>query len=217
MPSVYIYVVVRDFGFAPNPFHGICSLATCKPGIRNTALVGDWVIGVGGSRIKATGKCVFAMKVTQKITFNEYWENAEFKDKKPVRNGSKKMLLGDNIYCQNKENGIWNQAFSHHSNIDGSINEYNKDRDTKSKNVLLSKHFYYFGNSAPVIPKHILVNLNYKNRIGYNKYDVEQGKEIVNWVDDNYSDRKNLVMADPFDFDKSEAHYSVQSNKVILK
>src|SRR5712671_5339411 len=31
---LYSYVVARDFGFAPNPFFGVCTLATCKPDIR---------------------------------------------------------------------------------------------------------------------------------------------------------------------------------------
>lgn len=46
MPNVFIYVVDRDFGFAPNPFHGYCTLATCKPGIRKSAAMGDWVVGM---------------------------------------------------------------------------------------------------------------------------------------------------------------------------
>ena len=37
---LYSYVITRDYGFAPNPFGGICTLATCKPGIRNHAKVG---------------------------------------------------------------------------------------------------------------------------------------------------------------------------------
>ncbi|MEW6499812.1 MAG: hypothetical protein AB1589_46215, partial [Cyanobacteriota bacterium] len=74
MSRIYIYAIVRDFGFAPNPFHGYCTLATCKPKIRNPAKVGDWVIGMGGSkRLKATGRCIYAMCITEKITFNEYW------------------------------------------------------------------------------------------------------------------------------------------------
>src|SRR5690349_20991643 len=92
MGKVYIYVVDRDFGFAPNPFHGFCSLATCKPGIRNTAAVGDWVIGMGGTRLRATGRCVFAMRISAKITFHEYWSNPAYLDKKPVRNGSCRMI-----------------------------------------------------------------------------------------------------------------------------
>src|SRR5215475_1820360 len=73
MAKVYIYVVDRDFGFAPNPFHGVCTLATCKPGIRNTVKVGDWVIGLGGRRLNATGRCVFAMRISETTTYNEYW------------------------------------------------------------------------------------------------------------------------------------------------
>jgi len=62
--SLYIYVVDRDFGFAPNPFHGFCTLATCKPIIRGNATVGDWIMGVGGTRLNATGKCIYLMKIT---------------------------------------------------------------------------------------------------------------------------------------------------------
>ncbi len=214
MPRVYIYVVARDFGFAPNPFHGTCSLATCKPGIRSTASIGDWIFGVGGSRLNATGKCIFAMKVTQKITFNEYWENPEFKDKKPVRNGSKKMLLGDNIYYYNQETQAWIQAHSHHSLADGSMNEFNKNRDTKSSNVLLSENFYYFGSAAPEIPASILAELKYENRVGHSKYTLEEAERLVSWLEKKYSGKLNLVVADPFDFNRSEAHYSVLTNKV---
>lgn len=214
MPNVYVYVVDRDFGFAPNPFHGLCSLATCKPGIRNTSKIGDWVIGVGGSRLKATGKCIFAMKVTEKITFNEYWTNPKYQDKKPVRNGSKKMLLGDNIYFYDEANDKWTQAHSHHSNSDGSMNEYNKNRDTTSKNVILSKHFYYFGASAPLIPQKILSDINYKNGIGYRKFTLVVAEVLIKWLEDNFLETLNLVKADPYDFDKSESHYSVNTNRI---
>src|SRR5882762_6472831 len=46
---LYSYVVARDFGFAPNPFYGFCTLATCKPRIRAHACVGDWVLGTGSA------------------------------------------------------------------------------------------------------------------------------------------------------------------------
>ena len=35
--TLYSYTVAADTGFAPNPFHGFCTLACCKPGIRRTA------------------------------------------------------------------------------------------------------------------------------------------------------------------------------------
>ena len=86
MPA-YIYVVARDFGFAPNPFHGYCTLATCKPIIRRVAKVGDWVVGVGGKDLDATGRLIFAMQVTETMSFNDYWSSPEYRDKRPVRNG----------------------------------------------------------------------------------------------------------------------------------
>ena len=43
--KLFSYILARDFGFAPNPFYSICSLATCKPIIRKKAQIGDWIIG----------------------------------------------------------------------------------------------------------------------------------------------------------------------------
>lgn len=214
MQNVYLYVVDRDLGFAPNPFHGVCTLATCKPRIRNSAKIGDWVFGIGGNRLKAKGRCVFAMKITSKMTFNEYWENPEFSDKKPVRNGSKTMLLGDNIYFYETENDLWKQAHSHHSHPDGSLNEHNKNRDTQSLNVLLSKHFYYFGSSAPLIPIDILTNIGYENGINHRRYDYNVASKLIEWIEKEHAECFNLVFSDPFNFDNSEAHYSVETNKI---
>ncbi len=76
---LYIYVVTRDFGFAPNPFHGYCTLATCKPGIRRVAQVGDWVMGVGGSRLHAAGRCIYLMNVSEVLPFDTYWSDNRFR------------------------------------------------------------------------------------------------------------------------------------------
>ena len=42
---IFRYVLMHDSGMAPNPRGGLISLATCKPRIRESARVGDWVIG----------------------------------------------------------------------------------------------------------------------------------------------------------------------------
>lgn len=163
---LYIYVVDRDFGFAPNPFHGYCTLATCKPQIRNNAQVGDWIMGVGGRRLKATGKCIYLLKVSEILTFNKYWSDMRFLKKKPLRNGSLKMMVGDNIYHQQFGNVSWVQEDSHHSNQDGTCNLENLSRDTGSTNVLVSEHFYYFGKSALPVD---LESIGYKNGVGHSK------------------------------------------------
>jgi hypothetical protein len=212
MPTIYVYVVDRDFGFAPNPFHGLCSLATCKPKIRKKAQLGDWVVGMGGGRLKATGQCLFAMKVTSKVTFDEYWSNDLYKDKKPVRNGSKKTIVGDNIYHQ--VNQEWVQQDSHHSYPDGSPNPHNVKNDTQSNAVLLSDHFYYFGNTAPQISSEILNNMGYKNGRSYRKFSEDKALPLLSYLQSNFT--LNKLQGDPFDFDRASARYSQENNKVTL-
>ena len=59
MPELFVYTVAYDVGFAPNPFYGFCTLATCKADIRNAADVGDWVVGVGSvSKVKRGSLCM---------------------------------------------------------------------------------------------------------------------------------------------------------------
>ena len=100
MQSLYSYVVAFDSGFAPNPFYGHCTLATCKPKIRRTAQIGDWIIGTGSGnkKVKRGGYLVHAMQVTEILTTNEYWNDARFQNKKPNLNGGWKRASGDNIY-----------------------------------------------------------------------------------------------------------------------
>lgn len=207
-----MYVVDRDFGFAPNPFHGFCTLATCKPNIRRVANKDDWIIGMGGRRLKATGKCIFAMKIANLISFDEYWQNPIYRDKKPVRNGSKKMIVGDNIYHQSQ--GTWQQLNSHHSYADGTPNMHNITNDTKTNKVLLSDHFYYFGSTAIEIPQLILNDMGYKNGIGHRVFPIAAAQSIISFIQKN--NRPNTLFGDPFDFEHADARYSVENNKVTL-
>lgn len=209
-----MYVVVRDFGFAPNPFHGYCTLATCKPVIRKTAEVEDWVIGMGGARLKATGRCIFAMRVTEKLTFNQYWSSPRLLDKRPVRNGSQKMMVGDNIYYFDEAAGVWHQADSHHSNLDGTINQDNLARDTRADGVLISRHFYYFGRKAPVVPKALLGALGYKNQRSHRVIEYAEARRLVEWIQNSFLGSLNQVSGDPFDFEESQKRYSARTNKI---
>ena len=194
---VFTYVVTRDYGFAPNPFYNICTLATCKPGIRKSARVGDWVFGVG-SKSTHSNRMVYLMKVTEKITFNEYWEKKEYAMKKPQMTTLKKMY-GDNVYHYDASDGEWHQANSHHSYGNGEPNPHNVRKDTSSDNVLVSREFYYFGKSAIVIPDEYAAAI-YKSRRNYCKNEESQViNEFLQYIQDTY---KMGYMDDPILFTK---------------
>ena len=159
---LYSYVVAYDYGFAPNPFYGVCSLATCKPQIRRTADIGDWIIGTGSARHDRRGYLVYVMEVSRAMTFTDYWNATRFRRKRPILRGSKKQAFGDNIYWQD-ESRYWHQADSHHSLADGRANVHNLRRDTGVDRVLVGERYTYWGGGGPRIPAHIR---------SYQKYDL---------------------------------------------
>src|SRR5690606_38071338 len=118
--KLYSYVVARDFGFAPNPFFGFCTLATCKPRIRKHASVGDWVVGTGAKLTYGySGRLIYAMKVSEILDFDTYWNDPRFTQKRPNLFGSLQVLYGDNIY--HRIGKRWAQADSHHSKEKGRL------------------------------------------------------------------------------------------------
>lgn len=216
MSKVYIYVVARDFGFAPNPFHGVCTLATCKPGIRSTAVGGDWIIGMASAKLKLPGHCVFAMKVTQTSSFDDYWSDPAFSDKKPIRNGTRRMIVGDNIYHRHHLSGEWIQADSHHSLPGGGPDLHNVVRDTSADRVLISRNFFYFGQNAPLIPHSLLSEIGYANRIGHRVYGYDRCRSLIQWLYETHGSQLNEVSGAPFHFRQGHARYSVKTNKLAL-
>jgi hypothetical protein len=154
MDRIYSYVVRYDSGFAPNPFYGYCTLATCKPEIRRRAEVGDWVIGSASNdrSVRRGGHLVHAMRVTETMTFDDYAADPRFEAKKPFRMGSRKQSCGDNIYFRSTPDGNWSQRDSFHSRADGQVNPHHVARDTGVNRVLISSDFIYFGGTGPAFP-----------------------------------------------------------------
>lgn len=151
--TVYSYVVEHDLGFAPNPFHGVCTLACCKPQVRKKAQVGDYVLGTGAARVKLQGRLIYWMKVDEVITFDQYWIDLRFRRKRPVMAGSTYLRYGDNIY--HRDGGeAFRQEDSFHSREDGSISRGDLRRDTGTTDrILLARDFAYWGRSAIELPK----------------------------------------------------------------
>jgi hypothetical protein len=215
--KAYIYVIDRDFGFAPNPFHGICTLACCKPRLRSTAQAGDWIFGVGGARLSATGRCIYGMRVEEALTFDQYWADARFRLKRPVRNGSRAMMLGDNIYHRDDDDADWQQEDSHHSNPDGSTNSSNVNADTGTNRVLISSHFCYFGGNAPEVPAAIFDGMGYVNGRNHRKFDLQDSEELISWFSVAARGSVGSMLGDPFQFRQSAARYSAGSNRIITE
>ncbi len=93
MTRLYTYRETYDTGFAPNPFHGVLTLANCKPDIRRTSKVGDWVAAFTANTVKNVDskivyrgksgeeKVVWIGRITKKLTYAEYWE--QYPQKRP--------------------------------------------------------------------------------------------------------------------------------------
>ena len=129
-------------------------MATCKPPIRRYASLGDWIVGTGSAdkkKVNRGGFLVYAMRVSETLRFDQYWNDPRFKKKKPHLYGSYMTACGDNIYYP-LEDGKWEQLDSYHSEKDGSPHQGHIERDTKIDRVLVSKDFIYFGGEGPKIP-----------------------------------------------------------------
>ena len=185
--KLHSYVVARDFGFAPNPFFGVCTLATCKPKIRGAARIGDWILGTGSKQRGREKHVVYAMRVTGTMAFEEYFADSRFQTKKPNLRGSKKQAFGDNIYSRNPRTGLWRQADSHHSLKDGSPNMSNVVADTGTNRVLFSDDFVYWGGSGPRLPAKFLGGGPHRvsllaGRGHRNDFSPELVQDFVAWI-----------------------------------
>ena len=80
MPKLFSYVVDHDYGYAPCPFGGFCTLAKCKYGSKKRNIVelaeeGNWIAGTGGADLGKSaghGKLIYAMRVDEKIPLADY-------------------------------------------------------------------------------------------------------------------------------------------------
>ena len=69
-PRVFRYVLNMTTGFAPCFDDGVCTLGCCKPNIRRSAVVGDWILGFA-PRKKGNARLLFVMQVGEVLGFDE--------------------------------------------------------------------------------------------------------------------------------------------------
>lgn len=185
--ALHSYVVRYDSGFAPNPFYGYCTLATCKPRIRAAAQIGDWILGSGSKSASKSqeGRLVYAMRVEEALTWDQYSADPRFGKKRPFRRGSRKQTCGDNIYFRATPDAPWQQRDSFHSRADGGADPNHIARDTGVDRVLVSQEFVYVGGQGPVLPdlRDAQGRSLCKHGIGHSKFeDPELIGAFVAWV-----------------------------------
>ena len=152
--KLYSYCLRYDDGAAPNPYGGICTLVICKPAIRRTAEIGDWVVGLGSTNSPIgdiADYLVYAMKVTDKMTMEAYDEFCVAKHSRKIpswRSRDYGKRMGDCIYDYSSGNPPklrW-----------GNHTEANRVRDLSGVYALLSRHFYYFGDHPIKLPNDLM-------------------------------------------------------------
>jgi hypothetical protein len=146
---LFSYVITHDTGFAPNPFGGLLTLATCKPRIRLVAQPGDWLMGTGSATAIGSDRVVYAAQIKEVVPIATYGEDPRYSFKIPTLKGEPWRRHGDNIYALCSDGALKQRTNLHHR--EGDI-----ARDTGGKNVLVCEFFYYFGNDAPRLPDRLI-------------------------------------------------------------
>jgi hypothetical protein len=159
--SLFSYVVATDTGFAPNPYHGYCSVATCKPEIRSAAEPGDWVIGCAPAGANQD-TVVFVMQVDEKLSYHEYYDDELFKPKRPGGDSP-----GYNIYYRDDGQLVQVENPAYHD-----LDE-DREHDTQTDAVLIGSLFWYFGEHGYEVPMHLREDLLHANeadgRVGHSR------------------------------------------------
>jgi hypothetical protein len=187
--TLYTYCLRYDDGAAPNPYWGVCTLAICKPAIRRKASVGDWVVGLGSTRSPCgdiSSKVVYAMHVTQVLTMEEYdtycqkhlpkkipdWRSVDFRKK-----------MGDCIYHYGKGRPLLRPSV--HS-------KGNRRTDLSGRDVLLSDHFYYFGDKPVGLPDDLL-RLVHSTQGHKSRANDRYAQRFVQWIEGEHFKRNALL------------------------
>jgi len=179
--------MTTDAGFAPNPFFGIMTLATCKPRIRKCKKKGDWIAGFTSKELceDEVGKerLVYLMQVEEKILIADYYSDPKFKRKIPDCLCREELSFvhksGDNIY---KPEG---DGFIQIKNPNHGPMEHK--HDLSGKFVLISTRFYYFGRNPLEIPESLRPEVpKGQSAHGSLTHDTERASEFIKYITENY-------------------------------
>ncbi len=215
--KVCSYVVKSDCGLAPNPFWGYCTLALSTPNHQGIRLFKeDWIIG---TTFRSKGaKLIYAMKILDKLHFDEYFRDHRFQDKIPNLQGNWQEKCGDNIYFLD-DDGFWQQLPNSYRTSKQEIRQ-----DLKYPYVYVAEEFYYLGEKAVHLPtefRQVVVNQ-------LDSADVREDQlanQIVDWIQKNLqpgiygfpSERKEEKDHFPSEINFSQNRHSMTPKDVAIR
>ena len=144
------------------------------------------------------------MKVTEKISFDGYWKNKRFAQKKAKRKPTKKQY-GDNIYYKNSQGKI----------VQGRTFFHTKKEDRKSdingKNVLISDYYFYFGEKSIHLSREFDKLVNKLSRGHKYKGLEEEGNKLIKFLQKQY--KNNKLYGKPINYKDKMKDTCKKSNK----
>jgi hypothetical protein len=193
---LYSYKMTSDSGFAPNPFFGFMTLATCKPQIRKKKRIGDYIAGFTSKQLcndpPGQERLVFIMKLTNKISYDEYWDGLPFALKKPSKRSTIETR-GDNIY----KPALAGRSFT----IDNyeqipNLFHHEKERpiDVSGQFVLLSNDFYYFGAGAILVNQFAIRIPRTQSSHGVKTTDEGEIEKMIDYITARYPQNAPIEM-----------------------
>ena len=190
--KMWSYRIVHDKQFAPNPFKGVLTLATCKPKIRcsRESKPGIWlagfaaysVVGDGIRPRKGSERLIYLAKISEVIPMKDYWKKYPQKRAVNCNDDQFEEYYGDNIYNEKLE--LVNQ--NHHR--EGDIR-----RDISGKNVLICEEYYYFvpKNRLEIPPE--FDDLVYKRRGQVLMTNSDKIRQFVEFVKSETEGKSGII------------------------
>ena len=172
---IHTYVIAVDAGSAPNYDAPCTTLAVCKPRIRRKANPGELVLAFAGQPVNPhePHTVVWAGVVAEKLTFADYWNDARFQSKKPLR-----TTTPDNFYKPTRDGGL--------VQVENPIHGPEAiPRDTGGEFVLTFEPSWHYGAHGPTLPAHFGLRMTHGRR-GERVHDLSDAawRDLERWLND---------------------------------
>jgi hypothetical protein len=136
MTKIWRYVLAHDNGLAPCVDNDLLTLCCCKPTIRKSAVIGDWVIGFMPARY-GRGRVAWAGQVSSVRPMGAYCQDH------PDRTDAIYRLVGSN---PDGTEILQHAGGNHHQSLEAQTT------DARGRNCLIFSPFWYFGAVGQELP-----------------------------------------------------------------